>query len=203
MADIRHTQRRRKVQLRVLVIMLTPLFLYGSSAWEEASLPYEAIQAIGLLAIFVAIMGRTWCTLYIGGRKIEHLVVVGPYSLCRNPLYLFTYIAVFGMAAQSGSIVLAAIGVCGVAFVFATVVRDEEALLRETHGQSYAEYAERTPRILPHLSLWNDTGWIQIKTQHVVRTASDGCLFLLAWPAFEALERMRQSGLLEPRFGLY
>src|SRR5947207_2150332 len=34
---------------------------------------------------------RLWATLCIGGRKTHQLVDEGPYSLCRNPLYVGTF----------------------------------------------------------------------------------------------------------------
>ena len=40
--------------------------------------------------ILICILGRTWATLYIGGQKQRELVTKGPYSVVRNPLYLFT-----------------------------------------------------------------------------------------------------------------
>jgi protein-S-isoprenylcysteine O-methyltransferase Ste14 len=43
---------------------------------------------------------RLWSTLYIGGRKRVVLVSDGPYSLCRNPLYVGTFLIALSNAEQ-------------------------------------------------------------------------------------------------------
>ncbi len=52
----------------------------------------------GITAIFVAIAGRAWVLLYIGGRKNSELVTYGPYSITRNPLYVFSLTGITGVA---------------------------------------------------------------------------------------------------------
>ena len=53
---------------------------------------------IGLLLLFIGIMGRLYATLYIGGMKNSgsdgnSFIIDGIYSVCRNPLYFFSFIA--------------------------------------------------------------------------------------------------------------
>ena len=38
------------------------------------------IEWAGIVLIVACILGRTWASLYIGGRKIDALVMDGPYS---------------------------------------------------------------------------------------------------------------------------
>src|ERR1041385_8757907 len=48
-------------------------------------------------SVFLAgILFRVWATLYVGGRKLKTLVDQGPYSICRNPLYLGTFLMSLG-----------------------------------------------------------------------------------------------------------
>ena len=47
------------------------------------------IEWIGIVAIVVCILGRTWCSLYIGGRKIEQFVTEGPlFGLAQPAVFL-------------------------------------------------------------------------------------------------------------------
>ncbi|MGU9537294.1 methyltransferase family protein, partial [Proteus mirabilis] len=85
------------------------------------------VEHLGMVAIMVCVLGRAWCALYIGGRKKQEIVTSGPYSLCRNPLYVFSVIGAFGVGAQTGSLSV------GLAFalacwgVFLIVARREES----------------------------------------------------------------------------
>ena len=56
------------------------------------------IKLIGYALIGVGAVGRMWCGVYIAGRKNKELCQDGPYSLCRNPLYVFSFIGTVGVA---------------------------------------------------------------------------------------------------------
>ena len=64
--------------------------------------PYEALELFGVALLAVAAMGRIWCLIYIAGRKNKELCQLGPYSLCRNPLYLFSFVGVIGFFFETG-----------------------------------------------------------------------------------------------------
>ena len=85
-------QRRRKLAISCLsVLMIGALPLIQSNA-AVGMFTHEAVETAGVLLIAIAILGRAWCTLYIGGRKAQELTDSGPYSLSRNPLYVFSFI---------------------------------------------------------------------------------------------------------------
>ena len=87
-------QERRRLALFVLLIGAFLALLFVGSAWTEDV--HETIEVAGLALIVVGIAGRIWCTLYIGGRKASEIVASGPYSISRNPLYVFSSIAAGG-----------------------------------------------------------------------------------------------------------
>ena len=62
------------------------------SAVKAAQHVQALLETGGVILILVCIVGRTWCTLYIGGNKKRELITAGPYSVVRNPLYVFTSI---------------------------------------------------------------------------------------------------------------
>ena len=163
---------------------------------------HEAMESIGLASIGVCIVGRAWCSLYIGGRKKAEIVDRGPYSISRNPLYVFSFIGAFGMGAQTGSVTLAclfvAIAVCG----FYATVRHEEEWLKSAFGCPYELYLARTPRFWPDFSKWRDQETLEIRPILFLTTLRDGMMFLLAIPLFEALEHAQNVGWVHAMFTL-
>jgi hypothetical protein len=133
--------------------------------------------------IAVCIVGRVWCTLYIGGRKIAELVQIGPYSMMRNPLYTMSFIGAAGIGAQTGSLVMAALFTFVCWAVFRTVVAKEEAFLAGKFGEAYQDYLRRVPRFLPNTRLWTSPEWVEARPDRVVLTFIDGLWFLAAIPA--------------------
>lgn len=165
----------------LLVAILTVVVL---AAFTGASPKSDAIQTgfvgVGPAMIGIAIIGRAWCSLYIGGRKAAEIVDKGPYSVTRNPLYGFSFIAAFGMGLQTGSLVLAGLGLLIAVGVFFATVKREEAWLPARFGEIYGEYRRRTPRFCPRFSAWRDLETLQIRPDRFVMTLKDGAVF--CWP---------------------
>ena len=126
--------------------------------------------------------------------KKQEIVAAGPYSICRNPLYVFSFIGAFGVGALSGSLSVAFVFTLICWLVFRIVVAREEGYLTEAFGAPYQAYCARTPRFLPNPALWRDEAEVLIRPAFFVRTVRDGLVFLLALPLFEALERLQHLG---------
>ena len=104
-----------------------------------------AILALWCIAAFILI-GRGTPAPFDPPRR---LVVVGPYRLVRNPMYIGAALALGGAALYYQSWAL--LGYCA-AFAFAThlfVVTYEEPTLRATFGDPYVRYCERVHRWWP------------------------------------------------------
>jgi protein-S-isoprenylcysteine O-methyltransferase Ste14 len=101
-------------------------------------------------ACFVAGCGfRFWATLYIGGHKEHELVTTGPYSVCRHPLYLGSFLlGVSGSLFVEGPLLLVGVLVVASMYVWGTMPV-EEAVLRARHGSRYDAYARDVPRLVP------------------------------------------------------
>ncbi|MDP3800755.1 isoprenylcysteine carboxylmethyltransferase family protein [Brevundimonas sp.] len=149
---------------------------------------HERVELAGFVAMIVSIVGRAWCSLYIGGRKKAEIVDRGPYSISRNPLYVFSYIGAFGIGAQSGSVTIGLGFVLAAMAVFYLTVRREEAFLEREFGAVYVAYKARTPRFWPRFSLWRDEEQLTIRPTLFVTTIRDGLVFLLAIPVFELID---------------
>ena len=153
-----------------------------------------------MLLIVICIIGRTWCSLYIGGRKDTELVTLGPYSISRNPLYFFSTIGAAGIGAQFGSVVLAVIAALISIAIFCLVIRQEEQLLSDLHGAPYDDYRQRVPFLVPRLSLWKDADVLEVRPPRIVMTFIDASLMLLAAPISEVIEYLQDYGVLPVLF---
>ena len=143
------------------------------------------------------VLGRAWCSLYIGGRKKQEIVSSGPYSLCRNPLYVFSFVGAFGIGAQTGSLSVGASFAVACWVVFRIVAAREETFLQTAFGDAYRTYFARTPRFLPNPRLWRDEAELSVRPAFFLRTVRDGLVFLLALPVFEGLEHLQTLGWLD------
>lgn len=188
-------QIRRKQLLAGLIAIIAVVVLFVRSYWIEHGAVHEAIEDGGLFLILVCVLGRAWATLYIGGRKIDELVREGPYSIVRNPLYLFSFIGVFGIGAGAGSITMGLILFAVSYVVFRWVVAHEETFLVQKYGQAYACYMREVPRFIPDFHLWRDVPTLTVTPSLVVRAALETSLFFVAFPGFEAVEWLQSLGV--------
>ncbi|MND65388.1 methyltransferase family protein [Brucella pituitosa] len=194
-------QQRRRLAIAIVIGLLVFALLFVRS--QSTGHMHEYIEAFGISLIVAAILGRMWCTLYIGGRKSAEIVQTGPYSMTRNPLYVFSSIGAIGIGAQTGSIIIAlAFGVlCYLAF--ATVIRTEEKFLKANFGKPYETYCASVPRFFPNFSLFRDEGELRVKPDRLYRTFTDGLVFFVAYPFFEFIEYLQNIGTLPVLLRLY
>ena len=193
--DLQRIQKIRKSVLGVALLAAVTLAAVSTTWWGDGRV-HEGIEAFGLGAIVISIVGRAWCSLYIGGRKKAEIVSTGPYSLSRNPLYVFSYAGAFGVGAQTGSVTISVLFVVIAVAVFRMTIAKEEAWLSAEFGQPYEAYMARTPRCGPAFSKWRDEDELNIRPRFFLTTLRDGLVFLAAIPVFEGIELAQQSGWL-------
>jgi len=187
-------QEMRRLSLAVLLLAAFVLLLFvGAGGNEEI---HDMVEAIGFGFIVIGIVGRMWCTLYIGGRKAAEIVTTGPYSVSRNPLYVFSTLAAAGVGAQTGSVPIAVLFLVGCAAAFHIVIAREESFLKDEFGPAYGRYLATVPRFLPKPSLFRDEAELRVQTKLIYRTLTDGLVFFVAMPIFELIELAQESGLV-------
>lgn len=196
-------QRKRLLVVQGLSILAIGSLLFSLPGWDEASSFHEFVEMIGFVLILICIFGRLWSILYVGGRKNRELAVSGPYSITRNPLYLFSTIGAFGIGLMFGSIIVAAaLGVCTYA-VFGLTARKEETFLRDKFGPTFEAYVARTPRFWPNPRLYRDEHQHTFSTTALRSTFFDALYFLAIFPAIEGIEYLQVVGYLPTYFWLF
>ncbi len=194
--NLSNVQRRRRQFAGGSGALLLFVLLFTQSFWHSGTWAHEGIEWVGYILILACIAGRTWCSLYIGGRKKQILVQQGPYSLSRNPLYLFSVVGGIGVGLQAGSIMTGIVLGLFVLALFAVVIAQEEAFLRNRFPAEFAAYAAAVPRWGPRLSAWRDAAEVMIHPRLVLVTFRDALWFLLAIPLLEGIEMLQDGGWL-------
>lgn len=195
-------QKARRYVLGALIVLLFSLLLFGQSLYPPETALHEGVEMVGILLIVLGIAGRLWSTLYIGGRKAAAVVTNGPYSITRNPLYVFSTVAAAGVGAQMGSVV-ATLGFAALcAAAFHVVILREEKFLSATFGAPYLDYMARVPRFWPKPSLYHEGETEGFQPKRLLTTLVDGLVFLVAMPVFELIDHAQTTGALPVLFRL-
>jgi protein-S-isoprenylcysteine O-methyltransferase Ste14 len=178
-----------------VVLTMTPRF--------EASVVSSVLFFGGLALVGVATVGRLWCSLYISGQKDSSLVTVGPYSVTRNPLYLFSFIGFTGVGMATETVTLSLVMPLFFAFVYPWIIHREEAFLQDRFGAEFADYRARVPRFLPRAALYVEPErWI-VDTRRFRRTMVDVVWFVWLVALIELVEELHERGVVEPLYTLF
>jgi len=153
----------------------------------------ELSELLGFGLLAVAALGRLWCLSYIAGFKNEVLVTEGPYSVVRNPLYVFNFIGAVGFGLAIENPLLAALLALGFFILYPGVVRLEEERMEQLFGESFARYCEATPRWLPQWSNFHEPETWTINPQRFRAGLVNAMWFLWAFMLWEVFE---EFGLL-------
>ncbi len=187
---------------RLVAVVAVALLFVSEPLWRENTLVHEPIEYLGYALVIACVIGRIWCSTFIGGYKNERVIDTGPFSMVRNPLYAFSFLGVLGIGLMSVRLSIAAILVAAFAAYYYRVVRREEIFLRETFGTAFDAYCQRVPRWLPRLSNYHADKEITTRPQFVLRTIRDSLWFFAALPAIELIEYIQVAGWMKPLFWL-
>lgn len=156
--------------------------LYLSDVFKVAS------ELMGYVFLVVATLGRVWCLIFIGGNKNAVLVTEGPYSVVRNPLYLFNFIGLIGLGLAVEQPTLAIWLALMFWLYYPSVVAREEAELLERFGSAYVAYQQRTPRWILQLGQYHEPAEISVSPLRVRRGIFGAMWLLWAFLAWEIVE---------------
>jgi protein-S-isoprenylcysteine O-methyltransferase Ste14 len=190
--------RTRLLVSRLFGLSLFLLFSFGASYWSSAPLLDQTLFCLGLLLAIAGFCGRLWSLSYITGRKKKELVTVGPYSLCRHPLYFFSLVGAIGLGLCTETLTLTALIAIGFALYYPYVIRTEESFLSAQFPE-YEEYKKRVPLFFPK---WSDfiEGDLMVNAGSLRReiVAAGGFLCIIA--VLEMVESLHHAQILPTYF---
>lgn len=144
-------------RFRTLISLLFGLaigcaLLFGESRWEMSPLIEESLMLLACFMAGIGAFGRIWCSLYIAGYKNNVLVIEGPYSMCRNPLYFFSFIGGIGVACATETFTVPLLTALAFGIYYPSIIRKEQERLISLFGDAYRNYCRSVPSFIPSLS---------------------------------------------------
>lgn len=150
--------------------------------------PTTAVFWAGLPLVALGEAIRVWASGYL--TKLSGLVTAGPFAICRNPLYVGSFLISLGYFVMCNRWDVLIGGIVLFWVLHGAAVIYEERLLVEKFGEDFAEYCRNVPRFLPHprrLAGQGDFSFGQVKANDEHRGAAGTALILAAYAvmAFE------------------
>jgi protein-S-isoprenylcysteine O-methyltransferase Ste14 len=189
-------QRRYRWRRRITFAIVLPAIilacvsrpLFGSTTPIALTMHF-----LGWLTFVGGSFFRLWATLYLGGRKSEVLVLEGPYSVCRHPLYVGTFLLglTLGLLLESFVVVGAAI-VAMVVYASGTIP-SEERFMCERFGGDYRAYMERTPRFVPNVKGYHSPPSVEVSIAALRKELVGACGYMLIPLIDPVIELARQQ----------
>lgn len=176
------------------IAVLVPAGVFGllsAPLCPEGSWADILAETVGWPLFIAGATLRFWATLYVGGRKREMVVSDGPYSVCRNPLYIGSLLLALSAGLFVQSVTFAAgVGLTALGYMLVTVPV-EERFLSERLGEEYQAYCRRVPRYLPRLSAFRTSGRVEVDVQALTREASKAVGWIWIPMIAEVVTRLR------------
>lgn len=149
-----------------LPLVVVPLFIISLRyyTYPEGSHLLDRLWGLSCFAISLFGLGiRAYTVGYVpagtsgrttSGPKARELNTTGIYSIVRHPLYLGNFVIWVGIVLAARSIPLAVFCFPAFFLYYKRIIIAEEGFLSEKFGSAFAQWAEKTPAIIPRFKLW-------------------------------------------------
>lgn len=189
----------RKLRLYLLRLAFVPIVfiaIFVRPSWSVESTTAFVIETSGYLFLLGGLLIRIWCTFYIGGQKSKDLITTGPYSLCRNPLYIGTFMLSIGAGLCFENLLMLLLVPAIIIPVHLIVIQMEEAHLEGVFGEQYRAYKQKVPRLWPHFSDYSSPDLLSVNIHAIWRITLDTLGVLLLPQIEDLLEVLHNHGII-------
>lgn len=194
------SQKYRIAVSRVFGVLIVLLILFTGPSFRTGLYAGMAIDLLCFVLVLAATFGRLWSLAYISGHKTRDLITIGPYSMVRNPLYLFSFIGAVGIGlfTRNAMVMLLILAMFGVYYPF--VIRGEEVHLRDMHGSTLDDYLSRVPMFVPKPALYQDDPSYPIDTRLFKRAFFSVVWFPLIYFFLDVVAKLHEAGVIPVLF---
>jgi len=193
----------RKMRIALLRLSFVPvvfLAVFVRPSWGLESTVAFCVELAGYAFLLAGLAIRVWSILYIGGRKSHELVTEGPYSVCRNPLYVGTFFLAVGAGLCFENLLMLLAVFLILIPIHVYTAKTEEKHLLDLFPESFREYRLRVPGFWPRLRLYRSSDSVTVKVRSIRRIAVDTVGVLLIPEVEDLLELLHHHGLIPVLF---
>jgi len=188
--------RKRLFVPKLLFWPVIAFALVSQSVYPAGGFGDTTLEVISFLILLVGSMGRVWTSAYISGRKNAELVIDGPYSMTRNPLYFFSFLAYVGAGLAFEKITVAVAFAVLFFLTHWTTIAAEERKLHERFGEQFDSYARRVPRFIPRLRGLKMPEFVTYRAELFNRAVLDCSLIMLCFVLGDLIKYGQHAGVL-------
>lgn len=181
---------------RAFFVVVLALILLTRHRWPDPGVWTGLSDTVGFLALIVAALGRLWCSIYICGFKTKRVISDGPYSVVRNPLYVFSFLGAIGIGLVTHSLLVVAVMMVLFIGIYPATVDNEEDRLEEKLGDEYLAYKALTPRFVPDLSKFSNVDTYTINVPQLQNAFKDAFWFPVVYIALQGLSYAQLTGIV-------
>lgn len=190
--------RTRLLVSRMFGLAFFVLLAFGASYWSRTPIFDQVLFLTGVVLAVTGFCGRLWCHSYIAGRKKKVLVMDGPYSLCRHPLYFFSFVGGIGLGLCTETLSAPVLFALAFAAYYPQAIWGEETFLSDNFA-GYEEYRKRVPLFFPRWSNFVEgDGMVSVCAFRREIVAAGGFLVLIG--VFELVEALHRTDILPTLF---
>lgn len=180
---------RTRIRDSWIVFAVTVLLaIFSPTLFEPGSWQYAAFQIVGYLLVSVCALGRLYCTAFLGGHKNTTLIASGPFSVVRNPLYVFSLLGVLGICLMTVRLPVILFTPLAVLGIYYFLVRREESFLLATFDAEYAQYLQKTPRFIPDFRHYHAPESTTLSPERLKSAFFDALWWFVPYPLLKLLE---------------
>ena len=143
------------------------MVLFSKPFFYEGTLLDTVMDGCGWLFFIFYVMLRLWATMYIGRRKDHELQIMGPYSLCRNPLYLGSFCFGLSLALFFQSILLFAATFIMAGIYFFWIIPEEEKVLQKIFEVKFSAYCRKISRLMPSFRQYKELSSVTVNIKGI------------------------------------
>lgn len=193
---MKQPEKWRKSFTLIFFVLIMFFYLLSYHSWGYNSWTSLIYEMLGIIFIMIGTFGRIWSYLYICGKKSKSLVQVGPYSITRNPLYIFSFIAAIGLGCASENLVVLALIIIAFIFYYPSIIKIEERKLKERHGEEFKSYTEKVPRFIPKSFNMQNPQICEVDPTKYLKVILDASCFVWLFVLLQIIEKLHYSGII-------
>jgi protein-S-isoprenylcysteine O-methyltransferase Ste14 len=172
-----------------MIALISLFFIYEFRFFfPDHTFSHSLFDFFALILIILCAFGRIYATAFLGGHKNKKIIDIGPYSVVRNPLYVFSWLGVLGLSLASMNILVIIFAPFSFFILYLSLIKREEAHLLESFGTDFQAYMNRVPRWIPNFKIFQCPETIEMNPKLLKNAVFDAIWWFVPFLVLELFE---------------